>query len=326
MSNKDAFKIVRAFMDETEEFYSDVVEVAEKNLKDGELKLYPDKLKKSYKAALTKCDKIYGKFCDVSDRIDPENPDMKIVRKASEERGKLALACEVLEAQNAMFSAYIGAKVASQYVGVIALLAAVVKNGEGELGRVVKKVEKLTKELKKAKSLVREAKTQRAINVTITVATSVLLPELKAAQAVYVAIGVGLSRSAIDDLLGPTGATDAGALKNVSTEYAGCATALGSAANSSATVISGIDTLISDGVEVGKAEKILKDAKKDLKDAQKRLEKLKLYAKPNGVQLQKLAIGLEKAQKAASSKMKAYKAAKAKRDELQKDLENAQAG
>ena len=323
MSNRDALKILRAFMDETEEFYSDVTDIAEKNQKDGELKHYPEKMKKSYKSNLTKCHKTYDKFLDVSDRIDPDSPDMRIVRKASEQRGKLALSCEILEAQNAMFSAYIGARVASQYVGVITLLSAVVKNGEGEIARVVKKVDKLVRDLKKAKSLVREAKVQRAINVTITVAATVLLPELRAVQAVYAAMAIGLTRTAIDDSLGPTGATTTGGIKNISTEYAGCATTLGNTVNSSATVISGIDTLISDGVEVGAAEKILKNVRKDLQETQKRLAKLKLYAKPNGVQLKRLAIGLEKAQKEASSKTKAYRTAKAKRDELQKDLENA---
>jgi exonuclease VII small subunit len=324
MSNKDAFKLIRAFMDETEEFYSDVSDLAEKNLKDKEIKLYPEKVKKPYKSDLIKCHKIYGKFLDVSDRIDPESPDMKIVRKASEERGKLALICEKLDAQNAMFSAYIGARVATQYVGVITLLAIVVKNGEGELARVTKKVEKLTSDLKKVKSLVRGAKAQRTINVTISVATTVLLPELRVVQAVYAAMAIGLTRTAIDDMLGPTGATTAGGIKNVSTEYAGCATTLGNTVNSAASVISSIDTLISDGVEVNTAEKLLKTAKKDLQDAQKRLVKLKLYAKPNGTQLRKLAIGLDKAQKEASSKVRAYKTAKSKRDELQKDLANAQ--
>lgn len=324
MSNQEAFKVIRAFMDETEEFYSDVTDLAEKNLKDKEITLYPDKVKKPYKSDLSKCHKIYGKFLDVSDRIDPDNPDMKIVRKASEERGKLATICELLDAQNAMFSAYIGAKVATQYVGIIALLSAVVKNGEGEIGRVEKKIQKLIKDLKKAKSLVREAKTQRAINVTISVATTVLLPELRVVQAVYAAMALGLTRTAIDDMLGPTGATASGGIKNVSTEYAGCATVLGNTANSAASMISSIDTLISDGVEVGTAEKLLKSAKKDLQDAEKRLKKLNLYAKPNGTQLKKLAIGLEKAQTEASSKLKSYKAAKAKRDDLQKDLENVQ--
>ncbi|MFC4668016.1 hypothetical protein ACFO5X_05570 [Seohaeicola nanhaiensis] len=318
---KENFKVLRAFTDETEEFYSDVADEAETNLKNSDIKKYPAKLVKDYRTDFAKANAFYNKFCDLNDKIDPEDPDRKKVTQLEKLWASLAAQCEVLAAQNAMFTAYLDAKLATQYTGVVELMTLIVKNGEGELDRTIAKVERLTKDLAKAKKLVRQAEIQRGLNVAISVATTVLLPELKGAQVIYATLLVASSRSAIDDALGPTGATDAGLKKNVATEYAGMASTLGKAVNTSATIISGIDTLLSDGVEVKTAEKLLLKAKKELAAAEKTLRKLEQYAKPNGTTLLKMTVALEKAQSTTASKIAAFRAAKQKKAELQKEME-----
>lgn len=102
MSNKIAFKYLQSFTDETEAFYSDVVGVAEKNLKSSEMKHFTKIMVSNYKADLNNAHKSYESFLKEVDKVDPDVPTKAQLTTVTHKWGQLGISCEVLDKRNVM--------------------------------------------------------------------------------------------------------------------------------------------------------------------------------------------------------------------------------
>ncbi|MCX7558453.1 hypothetical protein OS190_02665 [Sulfitobacter sp. F26204] len=319
MSTEFKTKALNFFRENIEEYYSDVTDVTDVNLKSAEIAHYPKKLVSSYKKDYNIVEKLYDK-CDAAfEDIEKNELTMSRVKKAQAAMDAFNTSIMILEESNAIFTAHNTHKTASQAAGLLILFALIVKSQQAQVKKLQADIPKLEKQLKSAKRDVTGAKAQRAINVAITGVTSVL-PALKGAQLAYLVLGTAATRLAADAALGPTGPTTGAGVKTAAGEYAGAVDLVGKGSGKLMSAAGAIDALIADGAEIGKAEKTLKKVKKDLKDTQKRYETLKSNMASSDATFQAAMTKYVKATKAANDASAKFKAAKKKRVDLKKEL------
>lgn len=307
------------FREGIEEYYSDVTDVTDANLKSSEMAHYPKHLISGYKKDYATVEKLYDK-CDAAfEEIEKKDLTTSRVKKAQAAMDAFNTSIMVLEESNAMFSAHNKHKTASQAAGILLLFGMIVKSQQEQVKKLLADIPKLEKDLKKAKRDVTGAKAQRAVNVAITGVTSVM-PALKGAQLAILVLGATATRLAADAALGPTGPTAGAAAKTAAGEYGGAVDLLGKGSGKLVSAAGAIDALIADGKEIGTAEKTLKKVKKNLADTQKRYKKLEAAMRTSDKTVDATAAKYEKATKAASDASAKFKAAKQRRVDLKKEL------
>lgn len=287
-------------MQETEEFYSDATEVADKNVKHPDFKEFSRSSTADYKRDLDMVERLYGKYCTAYEAVINNGPTKARVSNLQKAWSSFALAVAALEESNAMFTAYLDEGVAEKAAGLMVLISALIKGQQKQVGELLKDIEEIEKLLKKARKEVTEAQVQMGLNLAITAAT-LCFPTLRGARAIYVALSVAGTKLAADEFLGPTGPSNASAIKTAATDYAGMADEFGKVGNSLTTIYSTVDTYASDDKEIGKAKKTVEAVKKRLKTAQKAHAALERLIAGAEKDLLRVAISLEKAVKAASA-------------------------
>lgn len=292
-------EFVERAMAGTEEFYQEVADQADRNQKHGDFKEYSRKSTADYTRDRDVVERLYGKYCDAYDSF-LEGPTKARAAKLEKAHEAFSLATAALDAGNAMFTAYLDEGVATKAGALFTVLAALIKAQQKQIGTLADDIAEIEKLLKKAKKEVTEAQVQKGVNLALT-AVSLCLPPLRGARAVYVALAFAGTKLAADEFLGPTGPTQASAVKTAVTDYIGIAEEVGKVGNSLMTAGSTIDTYLSDDKEVGKARKTVDLVRKKLAAAQKDHAALIDRMKNSDRDLLSMAIGLEKAVKAASA-------------------------
>ncbi|MEW9920812.1 hypothetical protein AB2B41_14450 [Marimonas sp. MJW-29] len=305
---------------EIEEYYSDVTDLTDANLKSSEMAHCPKSLVSGYKKDYAVLETLYDK-CDAAfEEIEKKDLTTSRIKKAQAAMENFHTAIMVLEQSNAMFAAHNKERTASQAAGMILLFQMIVKSQQDQVKKLMDGIPKLEKKLKKAKRDVTGAKAQRAINVAITGVTA-CLPALKGAQLAILVLGTAGTRLAADAALGPTGPTAGAAAKTAAGEYGGAVDLLGKGSGKLVSAMGAIDALIADDKEIGTAEKDLKKARKDLKDTEKRYKKLVVAMRSSDKTLAAAAEKYKKATKAAGDASDKFRAAKKRRVDLKKELQ-----
>ena len=305
--------------EQIEEYYSDVTDVTDANLKSSEIAHYPKSLVAGYKKDYSVLEKLYDK-CDAAfEEIEKKDITTSRIKKAQGAMDAFHTAIMVLEESNAMFAAHNKTQTASQVAGVLLLFGMIVQSQQAQVKKLLADIPKLEKDLKKAKREVTGAKAQRVVNVAITGVTAAL-PALKGAQLAILVLGTTATRLAADAALGPTGPTSGVAAKTAAGEYGGAVDLLGKGSGKLVSAAGAIDALIADGKEIGTAEKTLKRVKKNLADTKKRYKKLEEAMRSSDRTVEITAAKYEKATKAAADATKKFKAAKQRRVDLKREL------
>ncbi len=306
------------FREGIEEHYSDVTDVTDKNLKSAEMAHYPSKLVSGYKKDYAVVEKLYDK-CDAAfEEMEKKEVTIPRIKKAQGAMDGFNTAVMILEESNAMFSAHNKQKTASQATAILILLKAIVKGDETR--KLKKDLEALNKKLKTAKRDVTGAKAQRALNLAITGVT-MCIPATSVAGVAFVVVATTATRLGADAALGPTGPSTGAAVKTTAGEFAGAVDLVGKGSGKLMSAVGAVDALVSDSKEIAGAEKALKDIQKQLKDVNKRLASLHKHMLASNKTFLKLAVAYETSTKAASDAVSKFKAAKQKRFNLKKELE-----
>jgi hypothetical protein len=114
-----------------------------------------------------------------------------------------------------------------------------------------------------------------------------------------VAVRTSGAKVIVDEVLGSSGPSSAGAVKSASLDYLGIADEVGKSVNVVATVYSTIDTYVTNDPYLGKAEKAVAAPRKKLALTDKALAQVQRLAKESEKDLVAFAIGLDKAVPAA---------------------------
>lgn len=315
---------VEAAMQGTEEFYQDVTDQADRNQKHPDFKEYSRKSTADYTRDRDVVERLYGKYCDAYDAF-LDGPSKARATNLEKAHAALSIAAAALDAGNAMFTAYLDEGVAAKAGAMFTLLALLIKNQQKQIGELADDIEDIEKLLKKARKEVTEAQVQKGLNLALT-AVSLCFPPLRGARAVYVALTIAGTKLAADEFLGPSGPTQASAVKTAVTDYVGIADEVGKVGNTLMTVCSTVDTYTSDEKEVGKARKTVELVKKKLAAAQKAHAAVIDRMANSDRDLMSMAVGLEKAVKAASSARDRHQKHEWHRLDLIDMLEQADAG
>jgi hypothetical protein len=290
---------ITMMMEETEEYFSDVTEIADANLKHTEFKDYPRGLTGDYKRDYDVADKLYGKCLEAYDALrDAEEITKPRVARLQKAHDAFFTAIQVLEESNGMFQAFLDEGVAGKVAGIVALLSLLIKGQQKKFEALEYALLDIEKDLKAAKKLVTQAEIQRGVNTALS-AIGLCLPALKGGRAVIAALASAGGKLTMDELLGPSGPDEAAAVKQASTEWMSMAEEAGKIGGKIAGVMSGVDTWVTDTKEVDKARKALKSIQKKLEAASKTHDMLERALEGSDKELLRLAIAFEKAVKAA---------------------------
>lgn len=315
-------EMIDAMMEETEEYFSDVTEIAEKNFKHAEFREFSRKVTADYKRDYDKADLFYGKCLAAHEALKDRDITKARVTKLQKAHDAFFTATQALDEGNGMFTAFLDEGVAEKAAGLLVLLTALIKGQQKQVGVLLDDIEDIEKLLKKAKKDVTGAKVQMAFNLTVT-AICLCYPPLRGAQAVFVALGTTGARLMADEFLGPTGPSNAAAIKAATTDYVGVAEEVGKIGNTITTVYSTVDTMVSDGTELGKAEKTVAAVRKKLAATIKAHAALMRLVAGSDRDLLRLAVSLEKAVKAAHAAKGRFEEHEMTRYDLLAELEEA---
>lgn len=312
--------LIDTMMEETEEYFSDVTEIADANLKHAEFKDYPRSLTGDYKRDYDVADKLYGKCLEAYDALrNAEEITEARVKRLQKAHDAFFTATQVLEESNGMFKAFLDEGVAGKAAGLVTLLSLLVK---GQLKKIEDLEDELTgieKDLKAARKLVTQAEIQRGVNTALSV-IGLCLPPLKGGRAVIGALATAGGKLTMDDLLGPSGPDEAAAVKQAATEWMSMAEEAGKVGGKIAGVLSGVDTWVADTKEVDKARKMLKAVQKKLEAAVKTHDVLVRALDGSEKELVRLSIAFEKAVKAAHAAKDRFRDHELTRYDLLADL------
>jgi hypothetical protein len=309
---------ILALAEEVDDHYQTVTDEAEANFKHGEYKDYPTDIRGDYRRDVDRMDKYYDKFLGVFEMIEAKGIDEKRANLLQDMLDNLYNAIETVQASNGMFKAFLEEGVAGKAAGMFELLTLIVKGQRKTVDLLIEDIEDIEKLLQKAKKDVRDVQIQKGFNLALT-AVSLCFPQLRAARAVYVALGTAGAKVMVDEFLGPTGPSIAGGIKTATFDYLGIADEVGKVGNTMATVYSTIDTYVTDEAELGKAEKTVRTVKKKLEDTRKALTQFQRLVKDSEKDLAALGIGLDKAVTAAHKARDTYAAQELERAELVAD-------
>ncbi len=311
---------IEAMMMETEEYFSDVSEIAEKNFKHPDFKEYSRKYTGVYKRDYDRADLLYAKCLQAYEAVQSNEITKARLTKLQKAHDAFDIATSALDASNAMFTAFLDEGVAKKAAEFLEMISAMIKAQQKKVDDLYGDIDDIHKLLKKAKKDVTGAKTQAAINVAIT-ALSLCYPPLRGARAIYVAMATTGGRLMADEFLGPSGPSTAASMKGYVTDYVGMAKEFGKVGNTLTTIYSTVDTLGSDQSEIGKAEKVVSLLRKKLVDTEKDQAGLMYMMRNAEQELMRLAISLEKAVKSASAARDSYNGHEMNRYDLLAELE-----
>jgi uncharacterized protein Yka (UPF0111/DUF47 family) len=302
-------------IEQVDDHYQTVSDEAEANFKHAEFRDYPSDVTGDYRRDVVRMEKIYAKFHDFVEVIDEKGLDTKRANQFHALLDALYTSIDAVMHSNGMFRAFLEEGVAGWATGMFELLTALVKGQRKTVDSLIEDIEDIEKLIDKAKKDVRDARIQKGFNLALT-AVSLCFPQLRAARAVFVALGTTGAKVIVDEFLGPSGPSTAGAIKSASLDYLGIADEVGKSVNVMATVYSTIDTYVTDDTELGRAEKTVVALRKKLAATEKALAQFQRLVKESEKDLVAFAIGLDKAVTAAHKARAAYASEKADRAEL----------
>jgi hypothetical protein len=306
---------MEAVMQEAEEFYSDVTEIAEKNQGHADFKEYSRKSTADYVGDLARAEKLYEKYCDAYEAVTEQGPTPARVKTLEKAYAAFSLSVSAVDAGNAMFTAFLDEGVAGKAAGLFTLLGGIISGQQKMAGELLDDIEDIEKLLKKAKKDVTGARAQMGLNLAVT-AVTLCFPPLRGAKAVFVALSVSGGKLVADEFLGPSGPSNASAVKTAVTDYGGLADEIGKVGNTLTTIYSTVDTYASDDAELGKAKKTVASVRKKLEAAQKAHAALVRRMADSDRDLLAMAVALEKSVKAAAAARDRYARRELQRMEL----------
>ena len=319
MATDEELEFLDEMMIELEEYFLDIQETAEANIKSADFKLMPSKVTGPYRKDYGLAEVLYKKCTKAHEAVVTGDHSKSAIATLQKTWDDLHSAAKVLEAGNAKYTAFIEQGVAEKAAGVAAGILLLVKSQQKRVGDLDKQLTELEKQLKKAEKDVSGAKLQRGLNVAIT-AIGFFLPPVKGLHVVYLAVGTSATRLTIDALLGPDGPSVVAAAKTAATDYGGVTDKLSSGAGKFISAASGIDTLLSDSKEVGKATKTVAQIKKLLASTLAAYSKLEKEMPKMQADLIRLTAALEKALKAAKDATGKVQEAELKRVDFLKEI------
>ena len=316
----EAMDVLTQMMNETEEFYQEVLDAAQANMKSRDLKLMPKDEVRGYERDLATAERLYDKYCEAFDAARGGALTASRIARLQKSHDAFLTATEVVDEGNGMFAARIDSDLAAKCAGVVALFQAILKGQEQRMKSLADDLVALEKLLIKARKEVTGAEIQRDLNLAIT-AIGLCLPSMTLGKQVMVTIGTTVVRLSADAIWGPTGPDLAGAAKTLASEYAGVADAMGAVGGRLVSVTSMADTLNTDSKEVAKARKTLADVKKRLKSARSTHGALERALSDSAREAVRLTLALDKAANAAKDAGSRYQAHKARRHDLRAELD-----
>lgn len=317
MDEAKQMKALTKFRNEIEEAYSDIADTAETNLKSNELSYFPSDMVSTYKKDCATLEKQYDKCDNLFDELFDNGLNASNVTRTEAALARFELLLKVLDASNAIFTAFSDSRVASLSAGAFELFGLIVASQQKLVIDLSNRITTIEADLKKAKRDVTGAKVQKNLNLALT-AIAACAPPLRAAQTFYFVLGMAATRVGADAVLGPTGPSIASGAKTTATEYGGIAKSIGKVGGTLVSVYSTVDTLVSDNNELGKAEKNVKNLRKKLKDTIAAHKKLEANMRSSDRTLIAQCLKFEKAMKEAHKAKSRAKAAKLKRLNLKK--------
>ncbi len=315
----EAMAVLTEMMNETEEFYDEVVDTAAANLKTSDIRDMPKGEVRAYRRDLATAELLYGKYCDAFDEARGGALTAARIARLQKAHNAFLTATEVVDEANGMFTARIESGMAAKAAAVVVLFQTILKSQETKMKSLADDLVALEKLLVKARKEASGAEIQRDVNLALT-AVGLCLPSMTLGRQIMATIGFSAARLAPDTFWGPSGPDLAGAAKTLATEYAGVADAMGAVGGRLASITSMADTLNTDAKEVAKAKKTLADVKKRLKSARSSHDALERAMRASAGEAVRLTLALDKAASAARDAANRHQAHQARRHDLKAEL------
>ncbi|MFN4157178.1 MAG: hypothetical protein ACK4GO_02050 [Gemmobacter sp.] len=316
---EEQIETLTAVMNETEEYYSDVTDIAAQNLKSPDLRHFPAAAVKAYRRDHGAAEMIYGKYCDAFD--DLRTKAYTKVRLAALQKSYDALlkSTQLVDAANGSFTAWLDQDMAAKCQGMVTLLQGILKSEEARVKTLATEIVALDKALTKADREVTTAELQRDINMLVSV-VGAMLPAMKTTTTVFVTIGTIAGKIGMDVMMGPDGPDTASKLKTAASEYLGASNLLGTVGGKLFSAASAADGWKIDSAEVAKARKSLTEIRKRLKSAKSAYDKLMARMDANAREFVRLSLAFEKAAVAGRNAAEKHRAQEQHRRDLRAEL------
>ena len=270
-----------------------------------------------YKADGATLDAAWGDFNEQWNRV--------VFGKAADGKAAMVaykdyvLALTILEEDNAMWTAFIEAKVAQFAAGFVALLIELVKAIRKRFAELLKELKSLEGLLKKAKGEVKEAEAQRVINLAIT-AVSLCIPAVGLGAGIAIAATTFTVQMVVDASLGPGDPGVLGTVNTAAGDVVGLPKQIKPKFAKMGSVASAMYTLKLDNDEIDDAKKIVKEIQTRMKGIDKTMALLEPFVSDGAVRLAKLQKAYATALQNAQAKADRFRSAETQRLGLLKEL------